>query len=568
MLTASLPAVVEVSEEAPRRRGRAWPAPVAAVLGGAVLLGWRAAEYGHWIVDDAGITFAYARSAAAGLGPVLQPGVEPVEGFSDPTWLFVLMVGKWCGLFDRGSLFGIPDYVLYPKAIALICCMGILVACYAAARRVSRWPALATFATGAVLAAIPSFVIWSFSGLENALYALVVCVLAVQLFLAVLDGRLWTPAVAVTAGVLAAFAALTRPDGLIYLAAYPVVSMILVRRATLPVALRCAVYSGLAFAIPFGTYLLWRIIEFGRLVPNTAVAKHQSPPTVYDLARAGELVRYAGIPAVIAALVVVGWALWPATKWRDGAVALLVPLASAVIAYCVLEPDWMAQFRFATPVWAVGAVVLVLSAAQLAATLCSRGRALVVLVLIGALIPSGCAFARASESYSADEDVPVCWIALRFGRLFNGYADILGLQNGTLLTPDMGGSALTSRLQVIDMAGLTHTRMADIIAGNDHTTFGDYVFEELKPTFLHSHGPWFENNITFDARMARDYHVLQRSADPAVPDEDWVRKDVVRDPHQLRQLRDYAGKSIPPLVEEMQTVGCGPVLRPGQTLVG
>uniref|UniRef100_UPI002454EC17 hypothetical protein n=1 Tax=Nocardia carnea TaxID=37328 RepID=UPI002454EC17 len=46
-------------------------------------------------------------------------------------------------------------------------------------------------------------------------------------------------------------------------------------------------------------------------------------------------------------------------------------------------------------------------------------------------------------AYSADEDVPVCWIALRFGRLFNGYADILRIQNGTLLTPDMGGSALT-----------------------------------------------------------------------------------------------------------------------------
>ncbi|NUS93565.1 MAG: hypothetical protein HOQ36_14365 [Nocardia sp.] len=539
---------------------------MAAVSAGVLLLGWRATEYGNWIVDDAGITFAYARSAAEGLGPVLQPGAAPVEGFSNPTWLFILMVGEWCGLFDRGALFGIPDYVLYPKAVALVCCAGILTACYVAARRVSRWPALATFATGATLAAIPSFVIWCFSGLENALFASVVCVLAVHLFTAVLDERLWTPAVAVTAGALAAFAALTRPDGLIYVAVYPVVSVILVRRATLPVALRCGVYSGLAFAIPFGTYLLWRTVEFGRLVPNTAVAKHQAVPTVYDLARSGELVRYAGVPAVIVAVVVAGLALWPPSRWRDGAVALLVPLAAAVIAFCVLEPDWMAQFRFATPAWALGAIVLVLSTGQLLAKLRTRGRALVVVALIGALIPSGCAFADAAESYRADEDVPVCWIALRFGRLFNGYADILGLRQGTLLTPDMGGSSLTSRLRVIDMAGLTHARMADIIAGTDRTTFGDYVFDELRPTFVHSHGPWLENNITTDARIDRDYYVLQRSQDPAVPDEDWVRKDVVSDPARLQELRDYAGAAIPPLVEVQTTEGCGPTLRPGQTL--
>ena len=568
VLTAELPASVQVSEGTPQRRGRPWPALLSALLGGAVLLGWRAAEYGDWIVDDAGITFAYARSVTAGLGPVLQPGTAPVEGFSNPTWLFVLMVGEWCGLFDRGALFGIPDYVLYPKAVALICCVGILVACYVAARRVSRWPALVTFVTGATLAAIPSFVIWCFSGLENALFALAVCVLAVRLFLAVLDERLWTPSVAVAAGALAAFAALTRPDGLIYLAAYPVLSAILVRRTTLPAAVRCGLYSGIAFAVPFGIYLSWRVIEFGRFVPNTAVAKHQSLPTVYDLAGAKELVQYAGIPAVIAALVVVGLALWLPSGWRDGAAALLVPLALAVTAYCVLEQDWMKQFRFATPVWALGAVLLVLSLGQLLAKLRKHGRVVVVLVLIGTLIPSGAAFAEASESYSADEDVPVCWIALRFGRLFNGYADILGIQHGTLLTPDMGGSSLTSQLQVIDMAGLTHTRMANIIAGKDRTTFGDYVFEELQPTFVHSHGPWMQNNITTDQRITRDYYVMQRSEDPAVPDEDWVRKDVVRDRNQLRQLRDYAGTAIPPLVNEMQTVGCGPTLRPGQTLTG
>ncbi|MEU1550636.1 hypothetical protein [Nocardia sp. NPDC005745] len=540
---------------------------MAAVLGGVLLLAWQATRYGNWLVDDAGITFAYARSVANGLGPVLQPGAEPVEGFSNPTWLLALVLGEWLGLFDRGTLFGVPDFVVYPKAIALLCCAGILVASYVAARRVSRWPALVTFATGVVLAAIPSFVIWCFSGLENSLFALAVCVLAVHLFLAVLDQRLWTPTVAVTAGAIAAFAALTRPDGLIYLAAYPLVSLILARRDVWLTAFRHVLYLGIAFAIPFGAYLVWRITEFGRLVANTAVAKHQAMPTVHDLTRAGELVQYVGAPAVIAAVGVVGLALAGPSKWRDGVAALLVPLALAMVAYCVLQPDWMGQFRFATPVWALAAFVVVVSAAELLARLRTRGRALVALTLVGALIPSGVALADAAESYRADSDVPLCWIATRFGHYVNGYADIIGLQQGSLLAPDMGGSSLTSRLRLIDMAGLTESRIADIYAGKETITLEDYVFEERKPTFVHTHGAWWHNGLTVDPRMTRDYYQIQGFHGASGSDEDWVRKDVVRDEQQLQQLRQYSGGLLPNLLPDYQKTGeCGGVLRPGQTI--
>lgn len=540
-------------------------AAVVAIVGGALLIGWRAGKYGSWLVDDAGITFAYARSVAAGLGPVLQPGAPPVEGFSNPTWLLVLVVGSWCGLFDRGAIFGVPDYVLYPKAVALLCCAGILAACYLAARRVSRWPALVTSATGVLLAAIPSFVIWCFSGLENSLFALAACALAVHLFLAVLDDRLWTIRTAVLAGAIAAIAALTRPDGLIYLLAYPVISLLLVRRANWPAAVRGVLYSVLAFALPFGAYLVWRYSEFGRLVANTAVAKNQQMPSVADLSRIGELVQYAGAPAVILAVGVVGFALAAPGKWRDGAVALLVPLTLAMLAYCVLEPDWMAQFRFATPVWALGAIVVAISAGELLAKLHLYRRVLVVLALVGALIPSGVAFADASGSYRANSDVPLCWIVLRFGEVFNGYADILALDEGSLFTPDMGGSSLTSRLRLIDMAGLVESRIADIYAGTDHTDLTDYVFDEVQPTFVHTHGGWMGNGITVDPRIERDYYRIHRSLDPDRPDEDWVRKDVVREENQLQQLRDYAGRVLPPLWPEFRASdSCGPTLRRGQ----
>ena len=69
------------------RRG----AGLAAVAVPTAVFALHAVLYGRWIVDDAGITFAYARSLATGAGPVLQPGAEAVEGWSNPAWLALLL---------------------------------------------------------------------------------------------------------------------------------------------------------------------------------------------------------------------------------------------------------------------------------------------------------------------------------------------------------------------------------------------------------------------------------------------------------------------------------------------
>ena len=122
------------------RRNPLWRrgAPVFAVLLPTIVTAVHAAAYGRWIVDDAGITFAYARSVTSGAGPVLQAGGPVVEGYSDPAWLAVLGIGRLAGLFDRGAWFGVPDYVLFPKGVALLCCAGVFVAWYRIATAVSR----------------------------------------------------------------------------------------------------------------------------------------------------------------------------------------------------------------------------------------------------------------------------------------------------------------------------------------------------------------------------------------------------------------------------------------------
>lgn len=52
-------------------------------LPGLILAG-HIAFYGSWIVDDAGIVFAYARNWVEGFGLVAFPGDPQVEGYTSP----------------------------------------------------------------------------------------------------------------------------------------------------------------------------------------------------------------------------------------------------------------------------------------------------------------------------------------------------------------------------------------------------------------------------------------------------------------------------------------------------
>ncbi|OXM74477.1 hypothetical protein CF166_04490 [Amycolatopsis sp. KNN50.9b] len=552
-------------------RGKRWQA-VVAVTGGTALIAAQAARYGNWIVDDAAITFGYARGFAEGLGPVVQPGAEAVEGYSNPTWTALLALGRLMGLFDRGAILGIPDYVLFPKALALLCCAGILIAIHSAATVVTRRPWVVTLLAAVALASVPSFVIWSFSGLENSLYALTVVALAVMVFRAVLRGRLRTPKLAVAAGALAAGAALTRPEGAVYAAVLPLVLLIHLRRQVLWTSVRQALLSVAAFAVPYGGYLLWRYLEFGRLVPNTAVAKKQGVPEIGQLTRDGDLVQYLGAPAVLVLVVLVGIALSRSSSWRDGLVALLVPLGLASVAYAVLEPDWMGQFRFATPVWALLALIGSLAVVEVFRTARARGRTLITVALVATLLPSGVTLAQAAERFSRTPTLPMCFIADRFGRMFNQYADILGVREGSVLEPDLGGTAMTSRLHVVDMAGLVDAKIADFYRDWDMAGMRDHVFEEVKPTFVHFRMYWGGlTGLAGDPRLARDYVPLYEYPAPAEYGGDFVRREVAGDPVLLAAAREYAAETVPVTESRVNAWGlrqCGDTLAPGQTTLG
>ncbi|SEH50280.1 hypothetical protein SAMN04489835_0621 [Mycolicibacterium rutilum] len=526
-----------------------------------------ASYYGSWIVDDAGLSFAYARSLATGAGPVLQPGGEAVEGYSNPAWVAILAIGRLLGLFDRGALFGLSDVVLYPKAVALVCCFGIFTAMFAAAQVFVRRPLLVTVVAGTLTAAIPSFTIWTTSGLENALFALAVTGIAAVLVRAAVHQRLADTRTALIVGSLAALAALSRPDGIIYAAAFPIAIAVTANRYGIRAAARSCLTALAAFAAPTGLYLLWRWFTFGDYLPNTARAKEQGMPSLSDLARAWDVAEYLGLTATFIAIAIVGAAVWRGAIDRVAVAMLGIPLGLAFTALVVLRPDWMEQLRFATPIWPLAALAVVACTTGLLSTLSLRGCVVTVVVIVVAGASLINQFTMWQRLFLANPTVGVCNVAQTHGYRLNGYADIFRLRDASLLAVDGGGTGLTSRMRFVDLSGLADQRIARYWHDDDMAGLRDHVFDDVRPTFVKLFALWFELDrldLAGDPRFARDYLLLYSG----VPGSgEWIRRDAIPDPRTLARARVW-GNTTWQQTEARYPGGqpprwwCGAALRP------
>jgi len=544
-------------------QGRARATSALAIGVPTALVAWHASYYGRWIVDDAGITFAYARSIATGAGPVLQPGASPVEGFSNPAWLGLLVLGRWLRLFDTGTWLGAPDVVMFPKALALLCCLGMFAGFLAIARAVSSRPALVALAAGSLTAAIPSFVIWTTSGLENSFLALAVVTLAAALVRAGVDSRLLETRTAVLCGGLAALAALTRPDGAVFLAAHPIAVLVAGSSIALRSTRRAMLTSVAVGVAPLAAYLVWRLVTFGHWLPNTAAAKEQGLPGLSDLNKPADLVSYVGW---LGFLLLVVLAIQRGGRTAAGLRMLLIPLGLALVAYVVLAADWMAQYRFATPVWPLLALAFSVSLAEVLGALDRTARVAtcgaVAMVAALALV----SWRQQAEDFRVTPTVGVCYVARSTGYTFNVYADRLGIGEGSLLAVDGGGTSLTSGLEFVDLSGLGDEEIAGFWQDDDMAGLRDHVFEDVRPTFIRIWHGWAgvpRLQLLEDPRLAEDYaHVWG----PPEGGGNFVRRDALADEEALVALQQeapgLAASVDAPYESDNMAWWCGPTLRP------
>lgn len=547
-------------------RARALPWVVFVALAAAVFV-LQARALASWLIDDAGISFAYAKNLALGFGLVSQPGAVPVEGYSDPLW--VLLLAPFLG--HEGAN---PLVISKGLSVALVLGSFALMAVNARALGLRGW----AFGAAVLLTAVSApFVIWSVSGLENPLTTC--CVL-----LSVTAAARSSTASSVAAALAAVALALCRPDAAVYLGA-----MVLLRRRAamhlalvLPVvaallALRWATFGDLlpntfrakvgaidrlvplqalliAAVLVVGLFMLRHRLPVWRATAQRLVLQHARRVTLVQLVLVGLMAVFVFLPPELfvrakpyqlgfalagrlgpAVLVLVG--LGSLRRLVEGTLtptnaSLAVHLLLAATAFVVLPRDWMPEARFATPAIPLLALLAVF---ELEAFGAGRWSPMVTGAVLATLVAlAGWHHVARLEQFSGAPTVPFAELTAQAERL-DWLTEQLGLTQATAVLPDIGGVLFASRrVRVFDLAGLCDRDFARLQHGGAEA-LREHLFEEVKPTFVRVHSNWTRLlQLDLDPRFAERYVEIESRIEPGLEPLRsglFVRRDVLGDRH-------------------------------------
>jgi hypothetical protein len=238
-------------------------------------------------IDDAYITFRYARNLADGLGLVYNSG-EWVLGTTAPLWAVILGAGYRLGLTDLPWLATALSGVCDAASAALLVCL---------ARRIG-WQPLGAALVGLAWALNPMSIGFASGGMETSLFVLL------ALGALTLAISRWNPGLA---AAVCGVATLVRPEGAL-LAAVVLGWTLLVRRRQAPLAL-------VAAGVPIGVAGLALLARYGSPLPNSVAAKQVAYLPAWPLENAAALLIQAGLP---------GWSTYLLAALPNAAIGLLL----------------------------------------------------------------------------------------------------------------------------------------------------------------------------------------------------------------------------------------------------
>ncbi|HEY5283359.1 MAG TPA: hypothetical protein VIM14_11275 [Polyangia bacterium] len=311
-----------------------------------------------FVTDDAYISFRYARNLALSGELVFNLG-ERVEGYTNFLWTLLLALGIKLGL-GPVILSRFLGVALGIATLAVVVRMSLRLG----GERRSRWHLVAPL----VLASTGAYACWCSGGLETQLFT----------FFATLGFDLLLAEVTMGEGCASAaafaFAAMTRPEGVVFFALaslFRLLTNLRRERRVLPRKFEI-VWLGLFLAL-FAPYFLWRWHYYGWLFPNTFYVKSSGAAGTWKLG-AYYLRRFSedyGVHFLIL-VALFGRAARDDDRRRD--LRLLAALVWMFYAAYVVKVggDFMGLYRFILPVIPLGAVVLAESVRRIYAQLRPR----------------------------------------------------------------------------------------------------------------------------------------------------------------------------------------------------
>lgn len=304
----------------------------------------------RWAQDDAYVSFRYAKNFVHGDGLVYNVGAR-VEGYTNFLWTMLSALPLARGTKDPLPFMHAVGLTLWVLSYVLLLALGVQLF------REGMWIA--------PLALVPlvshwSFNMWFLSGMETPLVSFLT-ILAVVLFSSDPEAHPWALTGASLAGVALT---MTRPDGVVTLAALAIAGMVLHwRRLFVERKWRTYVFLPLLpVLLLYVPYNIWRVAYYGSFYPNTYYAKLaylSYYPRGWDYLRTYVAV-YALWPYI--GLVAAGAVLAPGGTARRYLWATLLVSACSFFYVVRLGGDFM-EWRFVTPVTGVLYPAIVIGAA-------------------------------------------------------------------------------------------------------------------------------------------------------------------------------------------------------------
>ena len=319
----------------------------------AAVLVWHSLQY-NFVTDDAFISFVYSRNLAEHGELVFNPGMDPVEGYTNFLWTFLL------GLLMRLGL--------APELMSLVVGTGFAIATLVVVFRTSEhlfaeesaWDHVAP----ALLALSAGYACWSSGGLETQMFTF--WVMLAFWFYTTGGGEGQTRLLR-RAGWALALAAMTRPEGLVVAAVLGIHRLALSafrERRWRPSRdeLLCLVY----FLALWAPWFAWRWWYYGYPFPNTYYVK-AAGPTVGDYDQrmiaagfhyVGQFLRQSGLlqaaPLALAGLLA---ARPSGRRFAFGSAA--AALVAVYLVYTVrVGGDFMGLHRFMMPLFPLSAIAV------------------------------------------------------------------------------------------------------------------------------------------------------------------------------------------------------------------